>query len=255
MNSHLWPSWISLKQRLIVPTIYLDAVKTAVKYAPVMWEECVTSFLCHGIQCWSLCFRWNEPSMTKQNKQQKKKKKKKKKKKRRTYVVASSWASEPSDHDVCYMRSVGILGSTVSSRKQRILARLGRCPGWFKSASLGTQSFCWFHHVLAQMLITLSVCPLGQLSLWRIILSVFVYPFFQATSPKGELQLVATDRSQRVNDDCYMRHAKAWTSLRTRTFAPEPLRFEYRETFQTIVLVTLNMLFTILWMHDEESCI
>ena len=31
-----------------------------------------------------------------------------------------------------------------------ILIRLGRCPGWSES-SLGTHSFCWFCHVVAQL--------------------------------------------------------------------------------------------------------
>ena len=49
------------------------------------------------------------------------------------------------------VRSMGSWGSKLSSCGQRRLIRLGGCPGWSES-SLGAHSFCWFCHVVTNML-------------------------------------------------------------------------------------------------------
>ena len=52
-----------------------------------------------------------------------------------------------------FIKKAWILSYPLSAQR-RLLIRLGRCPDWSES-SLGTQSFCWLCHEVAQLFITI----------------------------------------------------------------------------------------------------
>ena len=68
--------------------------------------------------------------------------------------LKSAWVSAKSDQSLCCRHGESLGPSLPIERTAMTLIRLGRCPGWSES-SLGTQSFCWFCHKAAQMVLLL----------------------------------------------------------------------------------------------------
>ena len=68
--------------------------------------------------------------------------------------LRSAWASAQSNQSLrcLYKESLGPQLPIECTAKTQI--RLGGCPSWSES-SLGTQSFCWFCHEAAQLLISM----------------------------------------------------------------------------------------------------
>ena len=67
--------------------------------------------------------------------------------------LRSAWASAQSDQSLHCQHGESLGPYLPIEHTAKTLIRLGGCPGWSES-SLGTHSFCWFCHVVAQMLLT-----------------------------------------------------------------------------------------------------
>ena len=65
---------------------------------------------------------------------------------------ASARASAQSDQSLRWALNRQLRVHSFFLRTSKTLIRLGGCPGWSES-SLGEQSFCWFCHVAAHMLL------------------------------------------------------------------------------------------------------
>ena len=64
--------------------------------------------------------------------------------------LRSVWVSAQSDQPLLCALNGQLRTQAFFMRTAKTLIRLGGCPGWSES-SLGTHSFCWFCHVMAQM--------------------------------------------------------------------------------------------------------
>ena len=65
--------------------------------------------------------------------------------------LRSAWASAQSDQSLCCPHEERLGPWLPIERTTKTLIRLGGCPGWSES-SLGAQSFCWFCHEVAKVL-------------------------------------------------------------------------------------------------------
>ena len=69
--------------------------------------------------------------------------------------LKSAWASAQSDQSLLCPHEESLGPQLPIERTAKTLIRLGRCPGWSES-SLGTQSFCWFCHEAAHIMLVYS---------------------------------------------------------------------------------------------------